>query len=409
MMARAENALERRALLIGGICAGAASLLPRDSDNPPPRLKTHGKVGDIGGATVPATVINLADFGGVPEAAPVMLANAFSHAFAILKKHGGGTLVVPAGAYYFGAHSESTYIILCHDLRNVAISAYGATFMATTLAKVVPNMFYFFNFQNITIAGASFVDFGFSPWVNWRGMYCVGIQADKKSRGLRMVDCYAEQVVGLLGSNNNAVGRFLLSDISVQGEVRNSYYGVGANFIETKVSVNLVCHNVRRAFIASSLNCARILIKASNSADWPGSNGLVSLATAGTSSGDVEKVHVRVDVTGDCIHGAYVHFYHLGPEVRGYIRDIDATVNVISPNSKGNLFLFDHEIDGVQSKTARTWDRITLHGQVAENFKGRVVLNTSVMTLPGTVYIDRNLFKAGRSQILPAGFRVSRN
>jgi len=407
-MARAENAIKRRAFLIGGVCAGAVSLVPRHLDNPPPRMKTHGKVGDIGGATVPATVINLADFGGVPEATPTILANAFSHAFAVLKNHGGGTLVVPAGAYYFGAHANSTYIILCHNLRNVAISAYGATFMAMTLARVVPNMFYFFNFQNITIAGASFVDLGFNPWVNWRGMYCVGIQADKKSRGLRMVDCYAEQVVGLLGANNNAVGRFFLSDISVQGEVRNSYYGVGASFIEKKVSVNLVCHNVRRAFIASSLNCAQIDIKASNSADWPGSNGLVSLATAGASSGDVKNVRVKVDVTGDCIHGAYVHFYHLGPEVRGYMRDIDATVNVVSPNSKGNLFLFDHEIDGVQPKTARTWDRITLHGRVAENFKGSVVLNTSVMTSPGTVYIDRNLAKADHGQILPAGFRVSR-
>jgi hypothetical protein len=406
MTVMAVNTSVRRAFLIGGLQAGLASLLPLPPVNASPRTKTRGKVGDIGGADVPPTVISLAAFGGTPGASRASIVKAFEQAFSLLKSRGGGTLLVPPGTYDFGTFRDATDIILCRNLRNVAISAYGATFMATTSAQVVPNMFYFFNFQNITIAGASFVDLGFSPWVNWRGMYCVGIQADERSIGLRMVDCHAERVVGLLASNNNAASRSYISDVIVHGEVQNSYYGVGGSFIHKNVKVKLDCHNVRRAFIASSLNGAEIDITTSNSAYWPGSNGLVSLATSGASTGNVENVRVKVDVSGECIHSAYVHFYHQGPEVDGYMRDIDATVNIKNPDSEGNLFLFDHEIHGVQSKTARTWDRISLHGTIAENFKGKIVLNPSVTTSPGTVYIDRNLAKAARGEAIASGFRI---
>ena len=409
MRGHGEIAIKRRAFLTGGAGAGLASFFSPHFNEPPPRQTLHGKAGDIGGATVPTTIVSLADFGGLPDAPPAVLVNAFDQAYGVLKRRGGGTLIVPAGTYYFGAQTDAAYIILCRNLRNVAISAYGATFVAKTLARVVPNMFYFFNFQNITIAGASFLDLGFSPWINWRGMYCVGVQADRKSGGLRMVDCYADRVVGLLGANNDAIGRHFLSDISVQGEVRNAYYGVGASFIEKMVYVKLVCHNVRRAFIASSLSSAQIDLIVSNYANWPGSNGLVSLATAGSSSGDVNNVRAKVDVKGACIHDAYIHFYHLGPEKHGVMRDIDATVNVVDPSSTGNLFVFDHEIRTVQPRTTRTWDRIFLHGTVAEGFKGNVVVNKSRSTSPGTVYIDRNLVNAVRNDILPAGFCVKSN
>jgi len=385
----------RRRFLIGSASAGAACLWPLRLQDAPSKIGKRGKVGDTGGAAVPSNRVSLADFGGVPGAGRTILASAFSRALAALERRGGGILLVPPGLYDFGSHADPAYIILCRNVRNVAISAYGATFMATTSAQVVPNMFYFFNFSNVTIAGASFIDPGFSPWVNWRGMYCVGIQADQASSGLRMVDCYAERVVGLLASNNNTSSQRYLSDISVQGEVRYSYYGVAASFIMKNVNVDLVCHNVRRAFIACSLRKGEIAITASNSLNWPGSNGLVSLATNGASTGNVENVRVRVDVSGDCIHSAYVHFYHQGPEVKGYIRDVDATVNVIESNSTGTLFLFDHEVDGVQRKTARTWDRIALHGKVAPGYTGKIIANPSITISPGAVSIDCNLARLG--------------
>ena len=385
----------RRRFLLGSASAGAACLWPMRLQDAPPKIGKRGKVGDTGGAAVPSNRVSLADFGGIPGAGRTILASAFSRALAALERRGGGILLVPPGLYDFGSHADPAYIILCRNVRNVAISAYGATFMATTSAQVVPNMFYFFNFSNVTIAGASFIDPGFSPWVNWRGMYCVGIQADQASSGLRMVDCYAERVVGLLASNNNTSSQRYLSDISVQGEVRYSYYGVAASFIMKNVNVDLVCHNVRRAFIACSLRKGEIAITASNSLNWPGSNGLVSLATNGASTGNVENVRVRVDVSGDCIHSAYVHFYHQGPEVKGYIRDVDATVNVIESNSTGTLFLFDHEVDGVQRKTARTWDRIALHGKVAPGYTGKIIANPSITISPGAVSIDCNLARLG--------------
>lgn len=403
----ADHSAGRRSLLISSVAAGTAILVPTQIDDAPPRMERRGKVGDIGDAVVPPAIVNLAEFGGTPGAGRIRLIDAFNQAFAALTKSDGGTLLVPAGVYDFGRYAEHAYIILCRNLRNVAISAYGATFMATTSAKVTPNMFYFFNFYNITIAGASFIDPGFNAWTNWQGMYCVGIQADRASSGFRLADCYAERVVGLLGSNNNAASRNYLSNVSVQGEVRYSYYGVGVSFIRENVNVELVCHNVRRALVASSLKNANIVIFASSSSNWSGSNGLVSLATSGASSGNVENVRVQVDVSGACIHSAYIHFYHQGHEVAGYMRNIDATVNVIDSDSTGTLFLFDHEIDGVQSTTRRTWDRISLHGTVSRNFRGCIIVNTSVPMSPGVIYLDRHLAQSRNCKGLGASCNTS--
>lgn len=397
----------RRVLLIRGVGAGLAGLLPIPVHHTPVKRIRRGPLGGIGGATVPPTTISLADYGGTPGARRSTLVDAFDKAFAALSQAGGGTLLIPAGIYDFGRYAEAEYIILCRNLRNIAISAYGAVFTATTTADVVPNLFYFFNFHNITIAGASFIDPGFNPRINWKGMYCVGIQADQLSSGFKMVDCYAERVTGLLASNNNAASRHLLSDVSVQAEVRYSYYGVGANFIRENVSVDLVCHNVRRAFIAYSLRGAKIIVRSSNTSDWPGSNGLVALVSAGASKGNVEDVRVRVDVSGDCIHSGYVHFYHQGDEIDGHMRDIDATVNVSNSDSTRNLFVFDHETDHVKSRTARVWDRIRLHGTVTGKFRGRVVANASATTSTGTVYVDRNLAQIGDMHVPAAGFRVA--
>lgn len=388
----------RRMLLLAGMAVCAAGWSPATRAVCPDAA--------TGGAIVPPYMVSLAAYGGVPGAEPSILKNAFAKAFASLQEKGGGTLLVPPGVYDFGRYAESVLIVRADNLRNIAISAYGASFVATTTAKAMPFMFYFLNPENVTIAGARFFDPGFDPSVNWKGMYCAGIQADRESRGFRMCDCRAESVIGLFSANNNAGTRHYLEDIDIQGEIRNAYYGVGASFIRERVRVNLICHNVRRAFIAYALKDADITVVASSTADWLGSNGLVSLVAVGGPFGNVENVRVRVDATGAGIYGGYVHFYHQGPEAEGYMRDIDATVNLSHVSGTPRLFVFDHETNGVQAKTSRAWNNIRLHGQVAGKFDGRIISNPSVSTSPGAVYADANLAKFQDMSKLPAYFSV---
>lgn len=406
MAGNPERGAGRRLFLARGLGAGALALATPDRQGhvtAPVRQPRNLAAA----ARVPGATVSLADFSGRPGADRRTLADAFRRALAALMRAGGGTLLVPPGTYDVGVLDQPQDILLCRDLRDVLISAYGAVFVANTVRSIMPHMFYFHNFNNVTLAGASFVDHGFSPWVDWQGMYCVGIQADRPSSGMRLVDCRAEHVLGMLASNNDAAGRHLLSDIHVQGEVRHAYYGVGANYIAGGVSVDLDCHNVRRAFIAYAARHADIVVRASANWAWPGSNGFVALVCAGTQLGDVEHVRVRIDVSGDCIHGSYVHFYHQGPQREGVMRDIDASVKVLSKQSMAAMFLFDHDNGGVQPRTARQWDRIRLHGSVAAGTSGRVVANPSVPAAVGTVCLDRNL--AGPAGTMPAGFRIAPN
>ena len=388
---------KRRHLLLRGATLGAAALLPAalgDATGGQPR---RSKAGGIKAAMVPSATVNLADYGGVPGARAAALVLAFRHALADLAGQGGGTLVVPRGVYDFGKCADAATLVLCRDARDIAISAYGALFVVTTSANVVPNLFYFFNFQNITIAGASFTDAGFDPRPDWRGMVCVGLQADRPSRGFTMVDCYAERVVSLLSSQNNAVTRGFLSNIRVHGEVRHAYYGVGASFIRDNVDVDLVCHNVRRGIIASALRNADIRMTVSSTAHWPGSNGLIALVCGGASVGNVENVRVTLAASGAGIHDSYVHFYHQGDEPDGAKRNVDATVHLDNAGAGTILFLFDHEARFVKATTARVWDAIALHGTITGDFDGRVVANPSASSAPGTVCLDRHLAQQARS------------
>jgi hypothetical protein len=403
------NLHRRRRILLGALASGAVGLLATAIGSSRIEERNKRKIGDIGGAIVPAKRISLASHGGVPGASPSVLRNAFRRAFAALTENGGGILLVAPGLYDFGRYEESTSIISANGLRNVAISAYGASFKATTTAGVMPHMFYFFNFENVTLAGASFIDAGFNPRVNWKGMYCAGIQADKESSGFRMVDCYAESVVGLFYSHNNADSRRYLRDISIQGEVRNAYYGVGASYIAEEVKVDLACHNVRRAFIAYALKNADIKVTATSTESWPGSNGFVALVCDGSSKGNVENVRIRVDASGAGIYGSYVHFYHQGTEPDGHMRHIDATVNVRNVSPAPTLFVFDHETDDVQPTTSRVWNQISLHGSVTGRLAGSLISNPSVSTSPGIVYVDRNLVSQEQALRLPRTFVVRGN
>ncbi len=409
MNARAAVRPGRRALL-RGLGAGLAGMLPAAAMGAPAtdseRNYPADRVGGTAGAMVPPALVRLADHGGSPGAAPQELVRAFGSAFGALSRAGGGTLLVAPGLYDFGVRLDADPVILCRGLRNVAISAYGARFRLATRARAMPSLFYFFNFSNLTLAGAEFVDAGFLPWINWQGMYCVGLQADAASSGFAMLDCRAERVVGLLASNNNAATRRHLARIRVRAQVRDAYYGVGASFIREGVEVVLDCHNVRRAFIAQSLKDADLSVRVSADSVWPGSNGLVALISGGASEGDVENVRVRVEVRGACIHASYVHFYHQGPEPYGAMRDIDATVKLLRVDGARALFTFDHETDGVAATTRRSWDRIALHGEVVGAYDGEVVSNPTRSLARGSVMLDRNLAQLMRGRRLASNFRI---
>jgi len=383
---------KRRKLLLRGAALGAAgALLPAPVGAATGGQPRRNQVGGIKAAMVPPAIVSLADYGGLPGAQTAALVGAFRQALDALADQGGGTLLVPRGVYDFGRRTDAATLVLCRNARDIAISAYGALFTVTTAANVMPNLFYFFNFQNITIAGASFADAGFDPRPDWRGMVCVGIQADRPSHGFTLVDCYAERVVSLLSSHNNAVTRRYLSNIRVQGEVRYAYYGVNASFIRENADIDLVCHDVRRAVIASALRNADIRVTASSTAQWPGSNGLIALICSGASVGNVKNVRIVLAASGEGNYGSYVHFYHQGDETEGAIRNIDATVHVAHAAPAMSLFLFDHEARFVKATTSRVWDRIALHGTITGDFDGRVVANPSVSARPGTVCLDRRL------------------
>lgn len=395
----------RRQFVLGGLGAMVGCALPGSTDPVRAREPDPALIGTNARAAVPRRLVSLADYGGRPGGRPASLAAAFVKAFAALSAAGGGTLFVPPGIYDFGM-LESDSAVLFRNAQDMAISAYGATFMACTGVRAAPNLFYFFNFSNITIAGASFVDTGFVPWLNWKGMHCVGLQANQPSRGFRMVDCHAECVVGLLASHNNAAAREFIGGVSVHGEVRNTYYGVGANNLAGDIDVDLICYNVRRACIAYALRNARLRIRVASTANWPGSNGLVALVASGGPTGNVENVTVSVDATGAGIHGSYVHFYHQGPERRGCISDVDATVNLVQVRGAQSLYIFDHESNGILQETDRCWDRIRLHGKVVGPFEGRVVSNPSVSQHPGRVYVDHNLAMLAGPGELGKGFQT---
>jgi hypothetical protein len=392
----------RRNLLLRGAALGAAAaLLPAPVGDATGGQPRRTQVGGIKAAMVPPAIVSLADYGGLPGARTAALVGAFRQALDDLAVQGGGTLLVPRGVYDFGRCTDAATFVLCRNARDIAISAYGALFTVTTDANVMPNLFYFFNFQNITIAGASFADAGFDPRPDWRGMVCVGIQADRPSHGFMLVDCYAERVVSLLSSHNNAATRRLLSNIRVHGEVRYAYYGVNASFIRENADIDLVCHDVRRAVIASALRNADIRVMVSSTAQWPGSNGLIALICGGASVGNVKNVRIALEASGEGNYGSHVHLYHQGDEPDGAIRNIDATVHVAHAAPATTLFLFDHETRFVKATTSRVWDRIALHGTIAGDFDGRVVANPSASVTPGTVCLDRHLAQYAHSGHMP--------
>lgn len=372
----------RRKLLLGGV---AALIL---------QVPGHG----VAHSARPANraKISLATFDGVPGASPEMLIDAFEQAFAHLKLAGGGELVVPPGIYDFGDCSSGGRVIFVEDLENVVVSAYGATFRLKTTKKVIPLLFYFFNPNNVKVAGASFNDAGYDGDVDWRGMYCVKAEANRLCSGFTMVDCYVNGAVGLFQSQQHGVNRFLMKDISLHGTVENAYYGAGLTYVGDNAKVDLICRNVRRGCISFGLKNAHIKIRMNHTAEAPGSNGFIALACEGESEGNVENVRIDLDVSGVGNHSGLVHFYHVKKEKLGYIRKVNAAVtvnNLRRGRTPTNVFVFDHELPStaILPATARGWDQIVLRGSVKGRLPGRVIYSPSRSTSPGTIYVDPGL------------------
>jgi hypothetical protein len=349
-----------------------------------------------GSAAEDSKPVRLEIYGGKPGAAPFLIKEAFTKAFAELFQRGGGTLIVPPGVYDFGDYTTGTNVLQAEELTNVTISGYGATFRMHTRANVMPCLFYFTNPNNVNIAGASFEDPGYSPLVNWRGMYCVGAEATRECSGFRMIDCSVNGAVGLFQSQSEGANRYLMKNISLKATVKNAYYGAALAYAGDNAALDLICENVRRGCIAYALRNASIRIKMTHKAGAAGSNGFISLVCEGATRGDVENVRINLEASGVQAHNALVHFYHEENQAQGYMRNIDASVilNNLQPGSvTTSMFLFDHELHStaIAPTTQRGWDQIFLHGSIIGPFSGRVVSNPSISTSPCEIFIDADL------------------
>lgn len=355
--------------------------------------------------------LSLAALGGVPGASPETLIDAFIQAFAHLKSAGGGELLVPPGVYDFGECATGGRIVSVDDLKDVVISAYGATFRLNTTKKVIPILFYFFNPNAVTVAGASFNDIGYDAELDWRGMYCAKAESNRPCSGFRMVDCKVDGAVGLFQSLQHGANRFLMKDIHLHGTVRNAYYGAGLTYVGDNAKVDFTCENVRRGCIAYGLRNASIKIKMSHAAGVPGSNGFISLACEGENAGNVENVRIELEVNGVAKHSGLVHFYHQKTEVRGWMRNIAANVTVNQlkmSRTTPSVFLFDHELPDTEilKSTTRGWDQIFLSGRINSSFTGRIIHNPSVSTAAGTIYVEPGLVAQMDMSRLARYFRV---
>lgn len=391
------------------VCGGQGSSTPSDGGDLSTFPVESGAENAI--ASVPATEISLADYGGVPGASPATLKNAFVQAFSRLKASGGGTLNVGPGIYDFGETNDAaTAMISMEELSNVVIAAKGATFRLKTTANVISMMFYFTNPNNVTLSGAHFNDTGYVASVNWHGMYGVRIDSNRACNGFNLVNCSAESAIGLFACELVESQKFMMRGISLHGNVKNVYYGATLTYIGDNAKVALVCEDVRRAVICHGLKNADINLKVRSNAGSLGSNGLVALICEGESQGNVENLRIKLDVSGIGNHGGLVHFYHQKDEVQGYMRNIDAEVTVNGlqrTNVTTNMFIFDHQIAMlVMPATGRSWEQIFLRGSVTGNLTGNVITNPSVSTSSGPIYVDTSLASRVRISSLPNYFRI---
>lgn len=384
-------------------------------------ISNYVKAGVFGTHT--QVTLNFSDFGGIPEATPEKLLIAFDRAFEKLRIIGGGILQVLPGSYDLGKYATSQSIINIDDLKNVFISAYGASFRITSNASITPLLFCFHNPNNVVLAGASFIDLGFkkSAWLSHRrwGMFCVSVDSSYVCSNFKLVDCSAENVTGLFNIDSRS-HKFKVKDVVIQDcKVTNAYYGVGALYHGDGLSIrNLVCEDVRRGFISYGSKNADVDIKLHCTANFFGSNGFISLACEGSNEGDVENIKIKLEVSGVESHTALVHFYHQQNASLGVIKNIQANVivNQLTTDGKNtklgnlNIFRFDHELPDttVLKNTARIWDQIILSGKVTGKISGKLISVASEPNVQGVLALDENFYSQADLSSLVNKFMVKR-
>ncbi len=355
-------------------------------------------------AQIPANVLNLADFGGIPGASGAAIIAAFNQAFSLLKTLGGGSLVVPPGTYNLGTYADGIYLIGVSELQNVEISGYGATLEMTTAAPTITVFFNFRNPSNVTFKGLSFYDHGADLSVTWRGAVCFDVYTTRPCSGFRTVDCSADHVHNFFRSFAQGADKYTLSGCDLHATIKNCYYGLNLKYNGRFSRCDISCTAVRRGFIGYGMKDWDITMRCDSSNEALGSNGFISLVN---STGDFsENCSIRLAVTGSTYpYSALIHFYHQAPGDSEYFRYIRADAQLDS-NVEGDatLFLFDHALlTGIAPTTLRTFDEIYLTGAIAGTHAGKIIDNPSVSVgKPNAIWLSSVLSGQQDLSQLPA-------
>lgn len=359
---------------------------------------------DATGAGNTPLSLSLAEYGGVPGADPAVIRSAFDQAFDRLKSAGGGSLNVAAGIYDLGNYATDTSAISVVNLRNVQISAYGARLTMTTTAVATPGFLHIWNPSNVTIAGMSFHDAGTDLSVDWRGAICIQVSCTVPSSGIRTIDCVAENVLTFVKS----YGAYELTNMDIQGTVRDSYYGANINYNGRGSTCRLSCEHVKRGFLGFGAQDWNIEINCIGGRN--GSNGFIALVA--TPDAPVTDCDIVLTCSGHLSpYSAMVHFDHQGDaEIPQYFRNIGADLTldnvIVSPET---LFLFDaHSTAGAPPSTVRTWEDIRLSGKIAGNFTGMVLKNPSISNgVTNAINISPALAAFQDLRTLPAYIKIA--
>ncbi|WP_420476680.1 hypothetical protein [Noviherbaspirillum sp. ST9] len=370
-------------------------------------------------APIPANIVNLADYGGVPGASASSIISAFNQAFTRLKNIGGGTLKINAGVYNLGTHSNVS-VISVDSLQNVLISAYGAQLTMTTgtsSTSTTNNTPVFLNFnnpKNVTVAGLAFKDFGSdilfrSSGGRW-GAICLNTFANTPCAGFKTVDCVADDVVTFVRSDNRS-NPYQITGFDIHGTVRNSYYGVQMLRNGRYSKCTLTALNVRRAFLSQSARDWTVNVTTNRTAGI-GSNAHVVLDAF--PSWPVQDCNITIKASGDldgyvslgsiCHQGAD-GTYSVAKNVKFNILIENAT----SAATTGFVsFTAEPEAGGgIRSTTVSAYENIQVSGQVVGTYSGRIVANPSVSSAStNSIYVGSKLAALQNMSALPSYFRV---
>jgi hypothetical protein len=390
---RGTGEWRRKLLLAGGsillqpFCAAAGS---------PPRAKNRGQ-------------LYLADYGGVPDASPSTILNAFNQTLFRLKRLGGGTLFVSPGVYNIGNFSGGAAVSVS-DLQNVFISAYGAQLTLTTTTVTRPTFLLFTDPNNVTIAGLGFKDFGTDLSVG-KGAICIDVHSTRPRSRFRTVDCVADSVITFFNSQMSGENAYTFTGFDIHATVSNLYYAVNPNRNGRFSKCNVTCRNVRRAVVAYGARDWDFTVNV-NRTTGLGSNALVALVPF--PDAPVRDVTVNLTATGNLSgYTSLVSFYHQGPAASfAYARNAKVKIAINNATAPANTVVtFTAEPPGtgaIQSSTICSWEKVEISGSVVGSYSGAIVKNPSVSTATtNSILVANNLAAYQNMKALPCYFRVS--